>query len=189
MPSGRSRVSTGIAWVVVPGMYGTHCKHNPLVSSSVSNNNLGLLIYGCMCVETLGHIHRYMDRMSSNNNKVLISNSLYCFIIWLVYTQITVTWVIRYIDEGFLIWIIPSTYLSHEVVNWACTADFSVFGIISFINFLSVLWYFLSLWDNSSCMNPRYGNVSYRVYIWGFPCFDYFFDIQNSLIHNLSLYN
>jgi len=42
LPSGRFRVSTGTSWAVVPGMYGTHCKHNPLVSSSVSNNNLSL---------------------------------------------------------------------------------------------------------------------------------------------------
>ena len=31
---------------VVPSMHGTHCKHNSLVSSSVFNNNLDLLIYG-----------------------------------------------------------------------------------------------------------------------------------------------
>ena len=89
---------------VVPGMHGTHCKHNPLISSLVSNNNLSLLIYGCMCVGTLGHIHRYMGRMCNNNyNKMLINNLLCCFAIWVVYTRITVTWDIRYIDEGFLV--------------------------------------------------------------------------------------
>ena len=62
------------------------------------------------------HILRNMD-WTSNNNKMLINNSLYSFANQVVYTQITVTRAIRYIDEGFLIWIIPSTYLSHEAVN------------------------------------------------------------------------
>ena len=96
LPSDRFWVSTRTSWAVVPGMYGTHCKHNSLVSSSVSNNNLGLLIYGCMCVGTLGHISRYMGRMSNNNNKVLINNSSCGFVIRVVYTRITVTWGIRY---------------------------------------------------------------------------------------------
>jgi len=42
------------------------------------------------------------------------------------------TWDIWYIDQGFLIWIIPSMYLSHEAVNWVCTADFAVFTFIGF---------------------------------------------------------
>jgi len=45
-----------------------------------------------MCVGTLGHIPRYMSRMSNNNNKVLINNSLCCYAIRIVYTWITVTW-------------------------------------------------------------------------------------------------
>ena len=55
-----------------------------------------------------------MGRMS-NNNKILINNSL-CFTIQVVCIQITITWDIRYIDEGFLVWISPLTYLSHEAV-------------------------------------------------------------------------
>jgi len=38
--------------------------------------------------------------------------------------QIMVIWDIWYIDEGFLIWIIPSTYQSHESIIWACTTSF-----------------------------------------------------------------
>ena len=53
-----------------------------------------------MCVEMLGHIPRYTGR-TNNNNKMLINNSLCCFAIRVVYTQITVTWGIRYIDEDF----------------------------------------------------------------------------------------
>jgi len=53
----------------------------------------------------------------SNNNKMLINNLSCCFTIWVVYTQITVKLGIRYIDEAFLVWKFPSTYLSHETVN------------------------------------------------------------------------
>jgi len=49
------------------------------------------------------------------------------------------TWNIRYIDEGFLVWIIPLTYLSHEAVNWVCTAGFAVFVFIRFLFRFSVL--------------------------------------------------
>ena len=34
---------------------------------------------------------------------------------------------IRYIDEGFLIWIIPSTYRSYESLIWACITGFVIF--------------------------------------------------------------
>ena len=120
LPSDRFRVSTGTSWVMVPGMYRTHYKHNLLILSSAFNNKLSLVINGCMWVETLGHIPRYMGRTSSNNNnnKRLINNLLYCFVIRIVCIQITITWDIRYIDEGFLVWIILSTYLSHEIVIW-----------------------------------------------------------------------
>ena len=42
------------------------------------------------------------------------------------------TWDIWYIAEGFLIWIIPSTYLSHETIKWVCTTGFAVFAFIGF---------------------------------------------------------
>jgi len=131
-------------------MHGTHCKHNMLVSSLV-------------CIGTLGHIPRYMDRMSSNNNKMLIDNSLCCFTIRVIYTRITVTWDIRYIDEGFLVWIVPSMHLSHEAVNWACTTSFAY---IRFYSVLSVLYCFLYLGDNSGYINSGYIKVRYSVYIY-----------------------
>jgi len=40
------------------------------------------------------YILRYMGR-TSNNNKMLLNNSLYCFAIQVVWTQITETWVTR----------------------------------------------------------------------------------------------
>jgi len=78
-------ISNGTTWTVVSGMHVTYCKHNSLVLSSVFNYNLSLLLHGCMCVETLRHIPRYMGRMSNNNNnnnnKMLINNSLCCIAI------------------------------------------------------------------------------------------------------------
>jgi len=35
-----------------------------------------------------------------------------------------VTRSIWYIHEGFLIWIIPTTYQPHESIIWACTTSF-----------------------------------------------------------------
>ena len=48
-----------------------------------------------------------------------------------------------------------------------------------------VLWH----WGNSSCLNSDYGDIRHIVYIWGFPCLDYSFDVPISRISNLSLYN
>ena len=41
---------------------------------------------------------------------------------------------VRYMihSEGFLVWVIPLTYLSHEAINWICTTDFTVFPFIRF---------------------------------------------------------
>jgi len=40
------------------------------------------------------------------------------------WTQMMATWDMRYIDEGFLVWIIPLTYQSRESIIWACTTSF-----------------------------------------------------------------
>jgi len=104
-----------------------------------------------------------MGRTNSNNNKrcQLITHCM--FAIRAIYTRITVTWGIRYIDEDFFVWIIPSTYLSHEVINWACTAGFACIQNFWFYRFLCC---FLSLGDNSGYMNSRYSDVRYIWYIY-----------------------
>ena len=56
-------------WVVVPGMYGTHCKHCSLIPPLVSYNNLALLRCGYMCAGTLVHIFRHRGKTSNNTNK------------------------------------------------------------------------------------------------------------------------
>jgi len=78
--------SNGTLWIVISGMHETHYKHNLLVSSSVFNNNLDLLIYGCMWDENmLIHILRYIGR-TGNNNKMLNNNSSCCFTSWVMVT-------------------------------------------------------------------------------------------------------
>jgi len=38
-------------------------------------------------------------------------------------------------------------------------------------------------------MNSGYSDVRYMVYIWGFPCLDYPFDVLTSQISNMGLYS
>jgi len=52
---------------------------------------------------------------------------------------------IWYIDEGFLVWIILSTYLSHEAINWVCTASFAIFAFIGFYFRFLILLLFISI--------------------------------------------
>jgi len=87
---------------------------------------------------------------------------LCCCLIQVIYTRIIVKWGIRYIDEGFLIWIILSKCLSHEAVNWACTIGFAC---IRFYSILSILWCFLSLGDSSGYMKSGYGDMR-LIYIY-----------------------
>jgi len=68
--------------------------------------------------------------------------------------------------------------------NWFC-----LYLVLSFIGFLSVLWYFRSLGDNANYMNSGYGDVRYTVYIWEFSCLDYFFNVLISRIGNLGLFH
>jgi len=110
------------------------------------------------------HIPRYMGR-TSIIIKCWYNNSSCCFF-RLYELRTTVTWGIRHIDEGFLIWIIPSTYLSHEVVNWAYTTDFACILFYSVLLVLLILCCFLSLEDSSGYMNSGYGDVSYMVSIY-----------------------
>ena len=86
-PCGRFRtLATGYprSWSRVCTGPSVNLPTYPLVSSSVSNNKLILLIYGCMCIGTLEYIPRYMSR-TSNNNKVLINNSSRGFAFRVVY--------------------------------------------------------------------------------------------------------
>ena len=85
------------------------------------------------------------------------------------------TWDIRYINESFLIWIIPSTYLSHEVVNWVCTTGFAIFAFIGFyfkfLVFIIIILYMFTFWL-TTCVLPYYYLVLIILY---YACF--LFDI------------
>ena len=50
--------SNGTSWTMVSSMHGTHFKYYLLIPPLVFNNNLSLLIYGCMCV---GSYDTYID--------------------------------------------------------------------------------------------------------------------------------
>ena len=92
------------------------------------------------------HILRYMGH-TSNNNKILINNSLCYFAIRVVYIQLTITWDIRYIDEGFLFWIIPSMFLSHEAVIWVVSLVFPYLLSSNFnLDFLFCFFYYYSIY-------------------------------------------
>ena len=70
-------------------MHGAHCKHSALIPHQFSITNLILLICGCMCTKTPGHIPRHTSRTSSNNNIIIWLHStwlsantmLHCFIV------------------------------------------------------------------------------------------------------------
>ena len=123
-----------------------------------------------MRVGMLGHILRYMG-LTINSNKVLINNSLWCFAIWVVYIQITIRWDIWHIDEGFFVWIIPSTYLSHEAVIWVV---------------LLVLTYLLSsvFWSDFWFYYYYY----YIIYFWLYHlCTTSLISYYYHIVHSLSL--
>jgi len=79
---------------------------------------------------------------------------------------------IRYIDEGFLVWIIPSTYLSHKAVNWVCTAGVAVFAFIRFyIRFLVYDHYYIITAYIPLChlCSIPLVSCSYLIIPWVFP--------------------
>ena len=73
-------------------------------------------------------------------------------------------------------------YFFDVLISWS--RKFCLYDWFCLYSILSVLWCFLSLGDNSGYINSGYGDVRYRVYIWGFPYLDYFFDVLISQIGN-----
>jgi len=88
-------------------------------------------------------------------------------------------WGFSFLDYSFDVLVSWSRDLS--LYKWFCS--------YSSLLVLSILCYFLSLGDNSGCMNSGDGYASYIVYIWGFSYLDYSFNVLISRIRNLSLYN
>ena len=59
-------------------------------------------------------------------------------------------------------------------------------GLLDCFHTVSLLYYCKV---KSDYINSDYSDVRYRVYIWGFPYLDYFFDVLISRIDNVSLDN
>ena len=67
-----------------------------------------------------------------------------------VHTQSMEIWGIKYIDEGFLIWIISSRYQSYESIYWAHTTSF-VTSVYLIIWCLIHGWVYM-FWHDFQCM-------------------------------------
>jgi len=128
-------------------------------------NNIDQLQWSGSCIRMLCW---YLSGKDSASNTSLTQ----------VYLSIYI-WGFLYLDYFFDVLISWSRKLS--LYHWFC--------LHSVLSILLVLCCFLSLRDNSSCMNVRYDDVRYRVYIWAFSYLDYSFDVLISLIRNLGLYN
>ena len=141
-----------ITKVVVLSRGGTSYKYDPSILYQFQlQASTCSYIDECVLRCTTGHIPKYMG-WGSNNNKMLLNNSLCCFAIGVVYIQITIMWSIWYIDKGFLVWIIPSTYLSHKIIIWIVPLVLSyllsldivrISGFI-IINIIIILYIFIS---------------------------------------------
>jgi len=85
-------------------------------------------------------------------------------------------WGFSYLDYSFDVLVSKSRKLS--LYNLFCSHSI-----------LLILCCFLSLGDNSVCMNSGFGDMRYMIYIWDFFCLNYSFNVLILWIHNLGLYN
>ena len=140
-----------------------------------------LSLYNCFCLYSILLVYRFYQFLwcflSLGNNLGYMNSG---------YSDVRYIW---YIYEDFLVWIILSTYLSHETVNWSCTAGFTCIQGYRFYQFYQFVWYFLNLGDNSGLYELRiqwrevYG-IYMRVFLFGL-----FLDVLTLQIGNLGLYN
>ena len=93
---------------------------------------------------------------------------------------------IRYIYDGFLVWVILSMYRSCIVIHlifflrmwqgwFADKEDLSCDLKFKYI------W---SIWGDSGCIGLSNGDVRIKVYLWGFSFLDYPLDVLVFWIHN-----
>ena len=80
------------------------------------------------------------------------SSSVTLKAIQVVWTQMMATWGIWHIDEGFLVWIIPSTYQSHESIIWASTTSFVHTCIYRMLDISSHIYMYLCSLQHFLCM-------------------------------------
>ena len=78
------------SWGRCPRYDETHYKYGPLIPHQFSITSLILLICGCMCTGTMGHIPRHIGGMSNNNIIIwLYSDSVFYCLLWLFYACMT----------------------------------------------------------------------------------------------------
>ena len=114
---------------MVPGMYGTHCKHCSLIPPLVSNNNLALLRCGYMCAGMLVDISRHQGKTSCNNNKrcLLWIRSMLCHI-WLYRVLLQISdfmIIILYLFISCLL-LAPCSYL---IISWVFPAWYQLLSL------------------------------------------------------------
>ena len=129
------------------------------------------MIYLIFTCETRNAIH-YPAR------HLHMTSMLLCWITWLAYFQISIPFpcsiivkasrvvytqpivtvhsvcvcVCVCVYEGFLVWIIPSTYQFHESIIWACTTNFVHTCIYRMLDVSSHVYMCLCSWHHFLCM-------------------------------------
>jgi len=100
----------------------------------------------------------------------------------------------RYIYEGFLVWIIPSTYQLRMVIASIILPRMRsyrhAFLMTRISGMISKFEYALSVWGQLGlyiCSDN--GDMRYKVYIWEFSYLNYSLDVIFSEIRKLSSYN
>ena len=95
-----------------------------------------------------------------------------------VWTQMMATWGMWYIDESFLIWIIPLTYRSHEFIIWAFTTSFVYLVFIACLMYLSHAYLYLSSRHRFPFM---FSNSDLSIYV-------YLLDFEFTIVPLISIY-
>jgi len=76
------------------------------------------------------------------------------------------TWDMWYIDEGFLIWIIPLTYRPRESIIWAYTTSFIHTCIYRMFNLFIACLFVLKLSISFSMDAFRFKLIVIHVFTW-----------------------
>ena len=84
-----------------------------------------------------------------------------------VWTQTMATWDMWYIDEGFLVWIIPLTYQSRESIIWAYITSFIYTCIYRMFNVFIACLFVLKLLIPFLCMLSD-SDLSINMYLLHF---------------------
>ena len=104
-----------------------------------------------------------------------------------VWTQMMPTWDMWYIDESFLIWIIPLTYQSHESIIWVYTTSFVHICIYRMLNVFIACLFIFKLSTLFSMHAFRFRFIDLHVFTW-FQIYSHFFNFLYVTCYCLYLY-